>query len=102
MIKKEATSLPLLETETMTDEKTLPARINLGGTYVAKESNPSAGKIDQEELTLVATGFFVAFVAVLLIFLPIRDMERQTTFAAGLSMLGGASTLITRTLSKSK
>ena len=101
-MKHEDVKLPDLDPETVLMPATHPARINVGGVYEAHLQNPSAGKIDQEERALVLTGFFIGFIAVALIFLPIRDMDRQATFAAGLSMLGGASTLITRTLSKSK
>ena len=70
------------------------------GPYDLTKADPSAGKIDQEETVMLYVAAAMAAIAAALIFLPSLGIERQTTFAAGLSLLGGAATTATRAVSK--
>ena len=79
---------------------TVNNQIDVGGRYVLRELDTSTGKIDQEEGVMLYVAGFLAVVAAALIFLPTVGVERQTTFAAGLSLLGGAATTATRAIGK--
>ena len=61
----------------------------------SKDSN-----LDPEEISGLCVAGFTALVAVALIFLTVRGIDRPTTFAAGLSLLGGAGVVAKQAIKK--
>ena len=66
--------------------------------YDFSKSDPN--KWEENEIVGVVSGATATFIAALLIFMPIQGVERQTSFSAGLTLLGAGIGYALRSVQK--
>lgn len=86
---------PAGESETL-----VPARYYAVPAHEYDVVKADPNKWEENEIVGVAAGGLAAFVAALLIFLPLSGVERQTSFSAGLTLFGAGIGYALRSVQK--